>query len=527
MKKEASLIITNATIYTVDSTFSICTAMAIGNDGKILDTGSDEEILKKYKADSVIDMEKKCVMPGFIDSHCHFYGYCVKVQTMANLKGTKSFEEIVGIMKKHAAEFGGEWITGRGWDQNDWDIKEFPDNSLLNEAFPDKPVVLTRIDGHAVIANDAAIKLINLKPENLPAKDEAITRKGKFTGVFLENTADLFKNAIPKSSKEQAVKGFLKGQADCFGVGLTSVADAGLGWNEVHMIDSLQKADIIKMRVYAMLEPSAANLEKFVKKGIYKTAQLNVRSIKLYADGALGSRGACLLKPYNDDPHNHGIKVTSSDTIKSICEIAYNNGYQVNTHCIGDSANREILKIYADFLKSKNDRRWRIEHAQVVNPDDFHLFGDYNIVPAVQSTHATSDMYWAEQRLGPVRIKSAYAYKQLMQQNGWIPNGTDFPIEEINPIYTFYAAFARKDLKGFPPNGFQAENALSRIDAIRSITIWAAKACFEESEKGSLEKGKLADFVVLDDDILKVSEEKVPMVKVINTYINGRLVYTK
>ncbi len=527
MKKQAALILKNGTIYSVDSNFSVYSAMAIGKDGKILATGSDEQILQKYNADSVYDLGKQCVMPGFIDSHCHFYGYCIKLQTMANLKGSESFEEIIEILKKHDEQFKAEWITGRGWDQNDWKVKEFPDNSLLNKVFPDKPVVLVRIDGHAVIANNAAISKVNLTPSGLKNKNEAIYKNGKFTGVFLENTADLLKNAVPEVSINQIIKGFTKGQNDCFEVGLTTVADAGLTKKEVLLIDSLQKEGTLKMRIYAMLEPSKENLEHFVKKGIYKTDYLNIRSIKLYADGALGSRGACLLSTYSDDPGNQGILVTSSDTIKAICKIAYANGFQVNTHCIGDSANRGILTIYGSFLKSKNDKRWRIEHAQVIHPSDFQLFGKFSVIPAVQSTHATSDMYWAEQRLGKQRVKSAYAYKQLIEQNGWIPNGTDFPVEEINPIYTFYAAFARKDLKGFPINGYQAENALSRVEALRSITIWAAKACFEEKEKGSLEKGKFADFVVLDKDIMKINDTEVPLVKVIKTYLNGKLVFSK
>jgi len=252
-----------------------------------------------------------------------------------------------------------------------------------------------------------------------------------------------------------------------------------------------------------------------------------VRGFKMFADGALGSRGACLLQPYADQKNWSGFLLSSQQHFQEIAQKVYEKGFQLSTHAIGDSANRVILKIYASVLKGKNDRRWRIEHAQIVSPEDLKYFGDYNIIPSVQPTHATSDMYWAIKRLGPERIKTAYAYKQLLDQNGWIPLGTDFPVEDINPIYTFYAAVVRKDLKGFPSTGFQPENALSRIEALKGMTIWAAKAQFEEKEKGSIEPGKYADFVILDNDIMKMNGTDLPKVKVLKTYVNGEKVYEK
>ena len=279
------------------------------------------------------------------------------------------------------------------------------------------------------------------------------------------------------------------------------------------------------MQLYAMLTPTKKNIDEFVKKGVYQTSKLVVRSIKIYADGSLGSRTARLKRPYADQPSVSGIVVTPPDSIRKLCQTAFEHGYQVNTHCIGDSASKLILQIYASFLKGRNDLRWRIEHAQVVDPEDLHLFGEYSVIPSVQTTHATSDMKWAEQRLGPVRIKGAYAYKNLMKQNGWIANGTDFPIENISPLLTFYAAVARKDLKGFPEVGFRMENALSREEALRSITIWAAKADFLEFSKGSLEPGKDADFVILDQDIMQIPIGNVPQARVVHTFIRGKEVY--
>ena len=274
-----------------------------------------------------------------------------------------------------------------------------------------------------------------------------------------------------------------------------------------------------------MLNPTAENLSAYIERGPYETDRLMVRSIKMYADGSLGSHTALMKRPYTDDHGKRGIEVTPADSIQGICRIAYEHGFQMNIHCIGDSAASLILGIYSSFLKGKNDLRWRIEHAQVIDKKDMHLFGDYSVVPSVQATHATSDMYWAEERIGPQRIKGAYAYKELLHQNGWLPNGTDFPIENISPILTFYAAVVRKDLQGYPEKGFQTENALTREEALRSITIWAAKAGFLDKRNGSLEVGKNGDFVILDRDLMKTGLAEIPKTKVLQTYIRGEKVY--
>jgi predicted amidohydrolase YtcJ len=291
------------------------------------------------------------------------------------------------------------------------------------------------------------------------------------------------------------------------------------------MMDSLQKQGKLQARIYAMLNPNESNFEEFMYKGIYKTDFLNVRSVKLFADGALGSRGAKLIDPYTDEPGNTGILVETPEFLEEISKKAFEHGYQVNVHCIGDSANRLILNIFGNILKEKNDLRWRIEHAQVIDPNDFNLFGKYNIIPSIQTLHATSDMKWAPSRLGAERMKGAYAYKQLLEQNGWLPNGSDFPVEPINPLYGFHAAIARQDASGYPPDGFQIENALTREQALRAMTIWAAKAQFEENEKGSLEKGKFADFVVLEKDIMTINPSEIPTLPVKYTFVNGEKVF--
>ena len=281
------------------------------------------------------------------------------------------------------------------------------------------------------------------------------------------------------------------------------------------------------MRIYAMLSDQKDNFDFLFKNGALKTDRLNVRSFKVYMDGALGSRGACLLEPYSDKQGYSGFLLSDKKHFAEVAQKIADAGFQMNTHAIGDSANREILNVYAKVLKGKNDFRWRIEHAQVVNKADFKLFADNNIIPSVQSTHATSDMYWAADRLGAERVKGAYAFKQLLDQNGWLVLGTDFPVENINPMYTFYAAVVRKDMKGYPANGYQMENAMSREEALRGMTIWAAKGQFEEKEKGSIEAGKFADFVILDQDIMKADAELLFKAQVLKTYLNGENVYSK
>ena len=521
--KNADLIVYNAKVYTVNNDFDIAEAFAV-KDGKFIVVGSNDDILTKYVAGKKIDMKGKPVYPGFIDAHCHFYGYGIMLVTKADLVGTTSFEEVITRLKEYYDKYPSDWLQGRGWDQNDWEVKKFPDNHILDEAFPDTPVFITRIDGHAAIANSKALQLAGVTESTRVEGGKLMVKNGKLTGVLVDNAMDLVSSIIPAPSKQTEIIALKEAQQNCFNVGLTSVVDAGLDANTVRLIDSLQKSGTVKMRVNAMLSPTEENFKDFVRKGVVKKDKLTVRSVKLYADGALGSRGAKLLQPYSDDPDNTGLLIHQPDFYRKICAIALKNGYQVNTHAIGDSANRMMLEIYGDFLKGKNDKRWRIEHAQVVNESDFDLFGKYSIIPSVQPTHATSDMYWAEERLGNERIKGAYAYKRLLKENGWLPLGTDFPIEDINPLYTFYAAVARKDLKGYPNGGWQPENALSREEALRGITVWAAKGSFEEDEKGSIEPGKFADFVILENDIMISDMKKIPRTKIVSTWLDGKKV---
>jgi predicted amidohydrolase YtcJ len=524
-KEKVDLLVYNATIYTVDSSFSVAKAMAV-KDGKIVEIGKNAGLQSKYEAKEKLDAEGKFIYPGFIDAHAHFFGYGNSLQN-TNLVGTENWEAILEVLKKFAVTHPDGWLLGRGWDQNDWPIKEFPDNEKLNELFPDRPVLLTRVDGHAAIANIKALEMAGLKAGDKLTGGDIEEKNGKLTGMLIDNAIGLVRSKVPSQSEEQIKKSLVEAQQNCFAVGLTTVDDCGLGFNSVELVKKMQEAGDLKMRMYIMLSDDKTNFDYLEKKGAIKTDRMNVRSIKVYADGALGSRGACLLQPYSDKLGWFGFLLSSQAHFDSVAKIIYDHHWQMCTHAIGDSGNRTMLKIYAKYLKGKNDLRWRIEHAQVINQNDFNLFGEYNIIPSVQPTHATSDMYWATERLGNERVKGAYAYKELLQQNGWIPLGTDFPVEDISPFKTFYAAVVRKDAKGWPANGFQTENALSREETLRGMTIWAAKANFEDNEKGSLEKGKFADFVILDNDLMKEVPEKLLEIKVMKTFLGGEKVYER
>ncbi len=519
------MLVYNATIYTVDSSFSIAEAMII-NHGKIEAIGKLSELERKFDVKEKTDAAGKYIYPGFIDAHAHFVSYGTNLQT-ADLVGTHSWEEITEKLKVFATEHPQSWLVGYGWDQNDWVIKDFPTNEKLNELFPGRPVLLTRIDGHAAIANQKALNEAGLKPGHSITGGEVEDKNGKLTGLLIDNAVDLVSSKIPASSKERFSQALLDAQKNCFTVGLTSIDDCGLSYEEVDEIKALQDNGELKMRLYVMLSDDQSNFDYLERKGIIKTDRLHVRGFKVYGDGALGSRGACLLQPYSDKPGHYGFLLSKQQHFDSVANWISQKGFQMCSHAIGDSGNRTMLNIYAKYLKGKNDLRWRIEHAQTVNQNDFVLFGENSIIPSVQPTHATSDMYWAGDRLGNERVKDAYAYKRLLQQNGWIALGTDFPVEDISPFKTFHAAVVRKDVKAWPKDGFQMENALTREQALRGMTIWAAKSNFEEKEKGSLERGKLADFIILDKDIMKANETELLQIQVLKTYVDGEKVYEK
>lgn len=521
MKESVDLIIYNGNIYTVDSSFSVCTAVAV-KEGIIVSAGTDNEILNTYRSMNMIDLEGRAMYPGFNDAHCHITGLGAGLLRV-DLRGARSFDEIIDRLVEREKESPVDFLLGDGWDQNLWQEKRFPDNKKLNELFPDVPVILSRIDFHAVIVNDAAIKMLGIKPDDpsiLPG--EAIMKGGAFTGVFLENTADRFKEILPDPDGKELRRMLLAAEKECFKYGLTSISSAGADLPLVEVLDSMQSEGDLKLRIDLWLTPGEEMFKKVNKP--YSKGRLRVGTIKMYADGALGSRGALMIKPYSDEPTVSGIQATPSETLDAYAKWAYENGFQVAIHCIGDAANRLALNLYSKYLPQGNDLRWRIEHSQIIHRDDMELFGRYSIVPSIQPTHATSDMLWAVDRVGD-RIKGAYAYQELLQQNGWLPSGTDFPIEQVNPILTYFAAVHRVNSDFIPAEGFQMENALTPEQALRSMTLWAARASFEENLKGSIERGKVADFTVLDRDIITASREDVIKAKVVRTFVAGEEVY--
>jgi predicted amidohydrolase YtcJ len=522
-KKTADLLVYNASIYTVDDRFSVKEAMAV-REGKVVAVGTNAEISREFDSRAKLDAMGKFVYPGFIDAHAHFLEYGLGLQAL-NLVGTRSWEECLERVKAFAETHKEGWLLGGGWDQNDWPVKEYPTKEQLDELFPSRPVYLRRVDGHAALANGTALGAIKAGAEVPGGVVE--TKNGNLTGILVDNAMGLVDSQVPGPGLSQKMDALLTAQSRCFAAGLTTIDDCGLPYDDVLMIEALQKTKQLKMRLYVMLRDEPASYDALLKRGAIKTSRLNVRSFKVYADGALGSRGACLLQPYADKPGNYGFLVNNKEHFETVAARIYAHGFQMCTHAIGDSGNRVVLNAYAKYLGGKNDLRWRIEHAQVVNKGDLSLFGKNSIVPSVQPTHATSDMYWAGDRLGPKRIKEAYAYRQLLDQNGWMPLGTDFPVEDISPVRTFYAACIRKDAKGWPAAGFQVENALTRKDALKGMTLWAAMSNFEEKEKGSLEAGKFADFIILDQDIMKVDAAKILATQVLKTYLNGELVYDK
>lgn len=515
-------IVHNASIYTIDDAFSKKEAMAI-KDGLIVEIGAENQILNKYTAAKKIDAGQRTIYPGLIDAHCHFMGYGIE-KNRINLVGTKSFEEVIDRISAYIDSTDTPWVLGRGWDQNDWANNDFPTNDTLNKLFPNHYIAVKRIDGHAYLATQNVLDLAGVTSSTTANGGEIILSNNKPTGIVIDNAMQLITDIVPEPNHSFLVKAVMTAQADCFKLGLTTVSDAGLSTEYINIIDSLQNIGLLKMRLYAMLSADDKLLHDLSSFKIQKP-RLDVHAIKVYADGALGSRGAYLLEPYNDQHDHTGLLITGKDSLKKWAKACFDANFQMNVHCIGDGANQLVLDVMGSQLKGTNDRRWRIEHAQVVSENDLNKFSEFTIIPSVQPTHATSDMPWAEKRLGHDRIENAYAYRDLLQQNGIIALGTDFPVEEISPFKTLYAAVERKDTEGQPENGFLPKQKLTREEVLKGMTIWAAIANFEDQNRGSLEAGKFADFVMIDTDLMTCSASQILTAKVLQTWVNGELVY--
>jgi len=534
----ADLVLTNGRIYTVDNARPEASALAV-RAGRVEFVGSDAEArVLAGSSTVVIDLHGATVVPGIVDAHAHLLGLGNTLQRV-NLVGSTSYDEVVNRVKAWAKDVKpGVWIQGRGWDQNLWPTKDFPTHEALSRAFPNNPVVLTRVDGHALVANAKAMEFAHVTATTADPSGGRIVRlaSGAPSGVFVDNAKSLIDRTIPAATRADNRKAILAAVAEANRWGLTGIHDAGEDAETIGIYEELAKAGSYNLRNYVMLsdpgEPDSptALRNPYIQRGPQSAlydGHLWIRAIKLYADGALGSRGAALLAPYSDEPSNSGLLVSKPEHIEAWAEAALRRGFQVNVHAIGDRGNRIVLDSFDSALKKvpKADHRFRIEHAQVLSPDDIPRFARLGVIPSMQATHQTSDMGWAESRVGPQRIRGAYAWRSLLNTGVVIPNGTDFPVEQVNPLLTFHAAVTRQDPSNQPAGGWYPEQKMTREEALQSITIWPAYAGFQESVMGSLSPGKYADFVILDRDIMHVPDAEILGTRVVSTWIGGKRVY--
>ncbi len=531
----AATLFVNGTVYTLDEHSSVCEAVAV-QGSRIVGVGSSDDLRKRFRAEAVVDLEGKTVMPGLIDGHAHVLGEGTKLHNL-DLAGTTSPAQIADLVAKRIQETpAGQWIFGRGWDQNRWDVKQFPSHELLDRIAPNNPAILTRIDGHAVWANAKAMALAGISSGTKEIEGGKIYRdaKGDPTGVFVDNAIELIEKVVPSLSDSEVEQRLKLALDECARLGLTEVHDMGVDLQTIHMYKRLIDSGACPLRVYAVIGGPGATWNEYLRLGKevgYGNDMLTVRAIKLYMDGALGSRGAALIDEYCDDPGNRGLTLTSEKEIEEVCRQATDKGFQVCTHAIGDRGNNIILNMYERVLSAvpgdTPSLRWRVEHAQVLAPADIPRFARSGIVPSMQPTHATSDMYWAEARLGPERVKGAYAWRSILQTGSVIVGGSDFPVENVSPLLGFYAAVTRSDAAGYPQDGWYAQQKMTRDEAARCFSAWAAFGSFEENSKGTIEPGKWADLTILSKDIMKVSPAEILTTQVEMTIVGGKVVYEK
>ena len=533
-QQTADIIVTNARIYTVDDTHPLADAMTI-RGGKVQFVGSARAAQAlKGPSTRVIDLGGRTVIPGMVDAHGHVDNLGLALRTV-DLTGTSSYDEVIARVTERAKTMRpGQWIIGRGWDQNDWGDTRFPTHEKLTAAVPNNPVYLTRIDGHAGLANAAALKAANVTASTKDPEGGKIERAagGAPGGVFVDNAQGLIERVIPRATRDEVKAEIQAAIVEAQKWGLTGVHDAGATAEQLEIYEELAKAGTMNFRLYAMIGDDSATIARWFARGPLVGGYDNtlwVRSIKLYIDGALGSRGAALLDPYADDATRNGLFVSRPEHILDVAQRALRAGFQINTHAIGDRGNRVVLDEYEKALKAVPvaDHRFRIEHAQIISPDDVPRFASLGVIPSMQASHQTSDMYWAGNRLGSTRLLGAYAWRSLLDQGSIIPNGSDFPVEQVNPLISFHAAFSRQDANNWPPNGWYPEQKMTRDEALRSITLWPAYSAFQENIMGSLTPGKVADFVVLDQDIMRVAPEQVLKTQVLATYVGGKAVYER
>lgn len=496
-------------------------------EGVVRDIGPTAELRGKYANAKIVDSPNATILPGLTDAHGHLYGLGLSLDTVS-LVNTESFDEIIARMKERAARASaGEWLVGRGWDQNDWPVKAFPTAAQLDAAFPNNPVWLKRIDGHAGVANTAALRAANVTAAAKDPDGGKIIRdaSGAPTGVFIDTAQGLVERAIPEPTFAQIKARVHAAAQQIARLGLTEIHDAGASGPTILAVRELIDEKRFPIRLYAMLSDDDALLRQWFADGplIEYGGRLTVRSVKAYADGALGSRGAALLAPYSDDPGNSGLMIATPEHIEDVARRALAAGFQVNTHAIGDRGVRNVIDAY-ERAGVTGKYRFRVEHLQVIAPDDVPRLVQRGIIASMQPTHATSDMYWAEQRLGPERVKGAYAWRTVLNAGGRLALGSDFPVEEVNPFHGIYAAVTRQDQKNWPAGGWYPDQRLTLAEAIRGFTLDAAYAAFEEGSRGTIENGKLADFTIVEGDLFAMPTADLWKAKVRHTVVGGEVV---
>jgi len=533
-QQPADLIVVNATIHTADATRPLAHALAV-RDGKILFVGSvrGAEALAGPRTERW-DLEGRTVIPGMVDAHVHLLGLGQALR-IVDLVGTRSYDEVIArVVERAKTARPGEWIRGRGWDQNDWAVTTFPTHEALSRAVPDHPVYLTRVDGHAALVNAKAMELAGLTAETDDPDGGRIIRDadGRPTGVLIDRAQGLVGRVIPEDSREEMKAATLAAIAETNRWGLTGVHDAGEPEDVIAVFEELARAGQYNLRNYVMVRADETALDRLMQRGprdaLYD-GRLWIRAIKISADGALGSRGAAMLEDYTDEPGNRGLVTADSGYMRRVAAKALRSGFQVNVHAIGDAANRKVLDIFEDALREvpTADHRFRIEHAQILNYHDIPRFAELDVIPSMQGSHQTSDMYWVPNRIGWNRAQGAYAWRSLLNTGVVIPNGSDFPVEAVNPLISFKAFVSRTDADGYPPGGWFPAQKATRQEALLSMTLWPAYAGFMEDVSGSLTAGKYADFVVLDQDIMTVAEEQILDTHVLMTVLGGKQVYRR
>jgi predicted amidohydrolase YtcJ len=530
----ADLIVTNARVYTVDDAHPLASAFAV-REGRIQFVGSEREALAlRGPATQVLDAGGKTIVPGIVDAHAHLLGLG---NSLANIRlaDTRSYEQIVErVVTRLATAPAGRWVLGRGWDQNKWGDTRFPTHEALSRVSPNNPVVLERIDGHAILANAAAMKVAGVTAATRDPAGGKIERfpNGEPTGVFIDNASQLVERFIPAPTRDDIREATLNAIKEAQKFGLVGIHDAGEPRHVIDIFEEMAKAGEFGLRGYIMVGDDSAAIRHYFARGPQSAlydGRLWIRSVKLYSDGALGSRGAALLDPYADDPKNSGLLVSAPEHIRDVATRGLRAGFQVNTHAIGDRGNRIVLDAYEAALAAvpTADHRFRIEHAQVLNFADISRFAKLGVIPAMQAVHQPSDMNWVPTRVGYGRSLGAYAWRSLMNTGVIIPNGSDFPVERVNPLYSFHASVARTDDNDWPPGGWLPAEKMTREEALKSMTIWPAVAAFQEQVMGSITAGKYADFVILDQDIMRIPEDQILKTGVIATYLGGKPVYRR